>query len=380
MEVNMEVKIDYFSATFPLICDADDSVKLRVDEMVMLLATYLNVENFEILYKPTAQNNFHYQVDLGKHIILRLDGPLNKYYQRTCHLEMKGEGCRDFEKRNPDKTWLNLILFMVQLNATFKRIDIAIDDYKGDVIDIKWLFDKVITNDYYTSIFKSKPKPIGWFSSGMTIQFGSNQSQSELVIYDKKKEREHRKEECDKIYWVRFEMRFRESNAEAIAYMIAKTFDDKDISSYGTRLQKFAKAQLYRMLDIKEDTNLTLKNINKAQTDPKWLKFLDNVDKGGLFKPQSEDEVKLFEDYEDYFWPDFLFYLIVLYLKTGRKRYIVETEIWKNAYKRFALTKYRFQRLNIFLKQLNIATVDDDDFAQIKEEFKEILEDKELPF
>ena len=85
MEVNTEIKIDYFSATFPLHCDIDDSVKLRVDEMIMIIAQYLNVHNFEIEYKPTAQNNFKYQVELGSDITLRLDGPVNKYYQRTCH-------------------------------------------------------------------------------------------------------------------------------------------------------------------------------------------------------------------------------------------------------------------------------------------------------
>ena len=56
---------------------------------------------------------------------------MNDCYQKTCHLELKGEGCRDFEKRNPDKSWINFVLFLVQLNARFKRIDIAIDDFSG---------------------------------------------------------------------------------------------------------------------------------------------------------------------------------------------------------------------------------------------------------
>ena len=73
---------------------------------------------------------------LGEYIILRLDGPMNANYQRTCHLEMKGDACRDFETRNKDKNWINLILFMAQLNANFKRIDIAIDDFKGDVLNM----------------------------------------------------------------------------------------------------------------------------------------------------------------------------------------------------------------------------------------------------
>ncbi len=59
---------------------------------------------------------------------------MNAYYQRTCHLELKGDACRDFETRNKEKTWINFLLFMKQLNAWFKRIDIAIDDFKGNVM------------------------------------------------------------------------------------------------------------------------------------------------------------------------------------------------------------------------------------------------------
>ena len=135
---NIEIKIDYFSATFPLDCDADDSIMFKVHEMVKLMAQYLNVKNFEIAKSKYAQNNFNYQYQLGEHIILRLDGPMNDCYQRTCHLELKGEGCRDFEIRNPKKTWSNFLLFMVQLNARFKRIDIAIDDYSGKDVTLGW--------------------------------------------------------------------------------------------------------------------------------------------------------------------------------------------------------------------------------------------------
>lgn len=127
----MEVKIDYFSVTFPLDNYLDECTYFNVYEMLKLIAKYLNVKDFEILQQPYAQNNFHYQYLLGEHIILRLDGPLNDSFQRTCHLEMEGEGCRDFERRNPNKTWLNLILNMVSLNSKFKRIDIAVDDYSA---------------------------------------------------------------------------------------------------------------------------------------------------------------------------------------------------------------------------------------------------------
>ena len=47
------------------------------------------------------------------------------------------------EVRNKDKTWINLILFMVELNARFKRIDIAIDDYEGKDVTLPWIMKKL---------------------------------------------------------------------------------------------------------------------------------------------------------------------------------------------------------------------------------------------
>ena len=192
----MEVKIDYFSATFPLDCYFDELAFFNVYDMLKLIAQYLNVKPFKILQQPYAQNNYHYQYLLGEHIILRLDGPMDEHYHKTCHLEMKGEGCRDFERRNPDKTWLKLILNMVCLNAKFKRIDIAVDDYEGKNVTMKWLLDK-IEKEQYTSIFRNEPMPIGTLKSGLTLQFGTHDSNNMLVIYDKRLEQQKRKKLCD---------------------------------------------------------------------------------------------------------------------------------------------------------------------------------------
>jgi len=374
----LEIKIDYFSTTFPLQCDSDDSVRLRVDEMVMLIATYLNVKNFEIEYKSTAQNNFRYQVYLGEHIILRLDGPLNRYYQRTCNLEMKGQGCRDFENRNKEKTWLNLILFMVQLNCAFKRIDIAIDDYDGDIVNLKWLYDKVITKEQYVSIFKSKPKPIGTVKTGLTLQFGSNMSNTELVIYDKKAERAKKKDSYDGDYWTRYELRFRDENADAVAYKLASLYESKD-KTVGAKLQVFACEQLYRVLDIKEDNKYSKHDQNKANTDKLWLDFLDNVEKGTLEILINKDPSV--EEFKKMALPFWHMYNLLLYLESGRKLFVYDMESHKQMYDYMTnYSKHRFQRLNIYLHQLNIKTVDDDELQELKNEFKGIIEDEELPF
>ena len=372
---NIEIKIDYFSATFPLDCDADDSIMFKVHEMVKLMAQYLNVKNFEIAKSKYAQNNFNYQYQLGEHIILRLDGPMNDCYQRTCHLELKGEGCRDFEIRNPKKTWSNFLLFMVQLNARFKRIDIAIDDYSGKDVTLGWLYEK-FSKRRYTSVFRSPVAPHGSLDTGLTLQFGSNESPIELVIYDKLAERKKRKKECDKTYWVRYEMRFRNDLAERIAHQLIATLKGDD---YATKFSTFTFEQLYRIIDIKEENNYSIQNQKKAKTDPRWLAFLDNVEKGIL--PKVEDGLpKTFNQYMKAAIPYVSMFLLLKYLEVDQVQELFEIEIYKFMKDQMKFSKQRFQRLNIYLNQLNIQTIDDFMMAQLKDEFAGIIDERELPF
>ena len=371
---SIEIKIDYFSATFPLDVDADESVLFKVHEIVRLFSTYLNIQNFEVAKCKYAQNNYNYQFNLGEHIILRLDGPMNDCYQKTCHLEMKGEGCRDFEFRNPEKTWANFILFMAELNCRFKRIDIAIDDFKGDQVTIGWLIEKIIQKKFYTSVFRFKPIPHGTLETGYSIQFGSNSSPVELVIYDKKMERIHRKKPSDKSYWVRYEMRFRNEISNRIALALIKAYESDQSS-----LQAFALEQLYRIIDIKKDNNETQSHMSRVATDIRWQTFLHNVEKGTL--PKSEEVFpKTFEAYMKAAEPYISMWLLVKYLEVCNDPYLFEMEIYKYMRDGLKFSKQRFQRLNMYLDQRHLKTIDDITYAALHEEFKGIVDDRELPF
>ena len=364
----MEIKIDYFSATFPLDLSAEESILFKVYETVKTIATYLNIKNYEIIKSKYAQNNYNYQYQLGEYITLRLDGPMNENYHKTCHLELKGEGCRDYEARNPDKTWKDLILFMAEQNAKFKRIDIAIDDYEGKEITLEYLSSKILKKQY-SSIFKSGAQPHGTLESGLTLQFGSHNSPTQLVIYDKQKEQQKRKKICDKDYWVRYEMRFRNKLADAIAYKLCKQ----------DNLQLYAYSQLYRIIDIKEENNYEARSQYQIQTDPKWNAFLQNVEKGKL-EPIPHEKPKLFSTYmltaNTYISMWFLYHYLLVY----KDPYLFEMEIYRYLSTSLAFSKKRFQLLNIFLSQSNISPIDNAGLALVKEEFQNILEERKLPF
>ena len=377
---SIEVKIDYFSATFPLQVDDQDSLLFKVHEMVRLISTYMNIKPHEIMRTKYSQNNYNYQYMLGEYIILRLDGPLNAQYQRTCHLEMKGDACRDFETRNKEKNWINLILFMAQLNANYKRIDIAIDDYKGDIINLKWLKDK-IDKHHYTSVFKSRPRPIGNIDDGMTIQFGSNDSEVELVIYDKHMERIKRKKNDAHLYWLRYEMRFRNKNASRVAYKLASLYAKEEVPLYGTKLQKFAFEQLYRIVDFKKDNGYSKLNQKFVDTDPKWLEFLQNVEKGELRKPEDDNPLPpSFDAYLKQALPYAVMLLVIKYYQLHKDNNLFDIEIRKLVLDNLTFSKKRFQKLNIYLDQLSCKTIDDKELEILKQEFQGVIDDKELPF
>lgn len=365
----IEVKIDYLSATFPLDCDATDSVLFKVHEMVALISKYFNVQDFEILKESYAQNNFNYQYKLGKNIILRLDGPLNDCYQKTCHLELKGEACREFEYRCKDKTWEDLILFLVCLNAKFKRVDIAIDDYAGDVITLDYLYEKV-KKHYFVSVFKSNPKPIGTLEDGLTIQFGTNSSDTELVIYDKLKERQRRKKVVDKEHWVRYEMRFRNKNAESILTLLVNNFDN---------FLTIAIQQLYRILDIKEDNSYSKREQSRVNTDSKWMSFLNNVEKG-IIPKSTFDKRKTFEDYLKAATPYISTFLLYMFKTSCYEPNIFELYIYKFMKDKLNLSRKSHKNLNIYLDDIGVEPIDSEEMVVIQDTISEIIEDKELPF
>ncbi len=371
--MNTEIKIDYFSATFPLSCDEEDDTQLKVYELVKLIGIYLNVTGDEVKKNQRSHNNFKYEFNLGPYIYLRCDGPLNHKYQRTCQLEMKGEGCRDFENRNKDKTWVTLILFMVQLNAQFKRIDIAIDDYEGKDITIPYLIQK-ISNGTYTSIFKSPPLVFGSQKTGYTIQFGSNSSTQQLVIYDKLLEQKRRKQDVCYTYWVRYEMRFRQGNAKTLAYLISTQYQ----TPYSLELQKLSYEQLYRILDIKQNNHYSEENQTRAKTDPKWLSFLNNVEKGELRK--AVETPPTIDSYIKTALPYTTTILLLKYLSVNQDEYLLLLEILKLLYNNLDLSKERFYKINTYLKQLNLPTLDMSSLHNLKQTLEQKIEDQELPF
>lgn len=74
---------------------------------------------------------------------------------------MNGDGCREFERNNPNKSWYNLLIVLrVQNEGRASRIDVTIDDYDGDIVIFNFIKDK-LEREMYTSSFKKNYSILG---------------------------------------------------------------------------------------------------------------------------------------------------------------------------------------------------------------------------
>ena len=98
-------------------------------------------------------------------------------------IELKGEGCREFENVNLDKSWIDFLdFFVIRLNASPTRIDLTIDDYSGDVVQLDWIRQQLDIENFTTTFGTKKYTIHGNSEKGFSLQFGSHSSTQQLVI------------------------------------------------------------------------------------------------------------------------------------------------------------------------------------------------------
>ena len=68
------------------------------------------------------------------------------------NLLMSGQACREFENFL-DGNWTKLLSYLIENNAKIKRLDIAIDDFDGEQIDI-YDIEPILRNNHFISPFR----------------------------------------------------------------------------------------------------------------------------------------------------------------------------------------------------------------------------------
>ena len=179
-------------------------------------------------------------------------------------LDMSGTGCRAFETFGAGD-WQHLHKYTKE-HGNLTRLDIAHDNYIGLLPLDRMLKD--VRQGNLISKFRSGKVDEGLLDSrGVTINFGSPQSEIKFRIYDKAAERNKDG------YWVRFEMQLRRERAQAMSELIMTNPENISQAFLGVVHQ-------YLRFIV---PNPTETNISRLKTAPYWKRFIADVEKIRLF-------------------------------------------------------------------------------------------------
>ena len=99
-EKDIEIKPDYLRASIELeVTDQEFDKKIEI-------ANLLGVNEDEIGERDHHKERYKYMFELGDSMEIGMLGPKNARGIPTCSIHLKGQGCRDFETRNPNKSFV----------------------------------------------------------------------------------------------------------------------------------------------------------------------------------------------------------------------------------------------------------------------------------
>ena len=318
----LEKKHDYLSFTFDYE-SFDSEYELETNNnYILYFKDLLKLSDEEIVPQTYGKGRFDYMYHLCPGIDLKLKGPINSNAAYTCQLEIKGEGCREIERREID--WrMFLLRVKVELSSKCTRADLAIDDKEGNIIKFNEVKEKLDKHQFVTT-FKNKDYSIhGSGKKGYSLNFGSRESTQMLVIYEKDKEQKAKGLDCPYDYWARYEMRFMHEKADRVIEDIIQAYDGKITYPEPKEVEKgvagfntYVTGLFYQLLDIKEDNNYSEKDQAKVPTDPKWKEFVSDVEKAKL--PNVEPRKSTYETRMAYIMPKAASVIATMYAMANR--------------------------------------------------------------
>lgn len=187
------------------------------------------------------------------------------------HIQLSGQGCRQVEESlNGD--WLTLFKKVFDVEGTFTRCDIALDDKVG-LLDIKKIQKKTERKEYVSrfnnwNITMSCKNDSDKY--GKSVYFGSEKSDIRLRFYDKAVE------QGKDGHWVRTELQLRDERANIA---IKLYLSGKTIGEVVTGVLK----NYIRFVDPSTDTNK-----RRWKTSKFWDKFIADAEILKLTEGQKE--------------------------------------------------------------------------------------------
>jgi phage replication initiation protein len=187
------------------------------------------------MFRECEKGGFSYrsQVRFG-HIAIYYNGREDM----GIHVEMSGQGCREFETFS-SINWSTLFALLLNFDVKISRLDIAIDDFRGyfkiDTLKRK-IRDGAVRSKFRSATEIRKSCLKDGTSLGDTLYFGSPQSMVQIRFYDKYLEQEakNKKVNDDVEVWNRVEVQLRDDRAYATALILA--YEERSVGSCVTGL------------------------------------------------------------------------------------------------------------------------------------------------
>lgn len=273
--------IDYVKVQFPFSFNVQAPVWTRILEVLKVDA---NVYDHDEIYRSGYLEGYFYDANV---VILTGGNQGRADELETSVLELKGQACREFERR--DGSWKDLLGILLDnciINSVpgdvQGRFDTAIDSINGR-ITYKNLANKVKRRDYVTCTRSLKsiesggeiaiPRIDNYKGGGWSFTFGGTATK-QLCIYDKLKEREANDREVFVESWIRYEARFfRRGAYDAMRHVYAALCMKEDSQAVARVISGLVRG----IIEFKETNEYDLRNKSKARPWSRWVELLDSA-------------------------------------------------------------------------------------------------------
>lgn len=168
------------------------------------------------LFTPVSKGKYGYGKSLRcDNITVLYNGP---HLEMGCHIEMTGQGCRQYEGLQA-LPWLDLFPKFMAVGASVTRLDLAIDTVDGS-LPLDNLYAALCRQEVRTLFSEWKRITKGSFRSdddnaGETLYLGSTRSSTFFRVYNKAQEAKIEGS------WIRFELELKEQRANQAALNLA---------------------------------------------------------------------------------------------------------------------------------------------------------------
>lgn len=191
-------------------------------------------------------------------------------------IDMGGQACRQYEEymcRTKEWHWYKLISYLLEINGTFSRIDLALDIFDDSTPSVKVIQDYIKRGQLSTKSLKfieiNSGRILDGKLTGFRIYIGA--SPQILRIYDKKQERVDNVGEIYNVEkWVRWELELTGKKAMLVANQIAN----------GKPLNTIIKGILsaHYSFKTKLKNSSDLHNKNRLPNMRWWNNFIDGIE------------------------------------------------------------------------------------------------------